>query len=520
LAQWIRDSNITLNGIDLIRTETELSKKIYYNGVHGMVATRNLERAEVVLRVPQHLVLTTDAAFADPDLGPILQNYTLRVNGLGTDTRAPLAIFLLWIKNNPNSAAGRRWGPYVESLPKSSEMHSPLFWSRQERTELQGTFVLDRTLADLEGITGEYVSIFTNTLFKDHPAVFNIEKYPLADYVWAWVTQWSRAVDYEEEQLIPVEPSPEDDDDEDDDDDDDEEDQEYLLNRVWKRYLIPIVDQFNHPLVDQALALKGQSADEVIRLPYSAMIKKVDNDFVLLINNSYTQGEEVFRPYVPKAEVVPNIDLLRKFGFIDPSNSVQVTVMKLGLDKGDQDFMIKETWANAFDVPLLPYPYCNYYVGTRGVPSTVASLLRIANYGEMTDDHRNNPGSLPDPHNLITQKNEQAMWDNFKLAIDLRLRKFRHTEEDDMKLLDDAKLPIRKQLAVEMRSEERNALNNAQTQLQVKKIKIGNVHDGEGSGTTKFSNPPLNPTVRSINRGRDTAVAISGEQQEQQQQSS
>lgn len=515
LAAWIRDNNITLNGIDLIRNVTNLSKKVYYNGVQGMVATRAIQRGEAVLRVPQHLVLTTDSAFSDPDLGPILQNYTLRVNGLGADTRAPLAILLLWIKNNPNSVAGRRWGPYVASLPTASESQSPFFWSRQERAELQGTWVLDRTLADLEGITSEYMAIFTNVLFKDHPSVFNADKYPVADYVWAWVTLWSRAVDYEEEQLVPVEKDPLDDEDDDEDDEDDEE-KEYLLNRVWRRYLIPVLDRFNHPLVDSSLALAGTSATDVVRLPYGATVRRIDDQFVLLVNNSYTEGQEVFRPFVPKSEVIPNIDLFRKHGFIDPSNSIQVTILKLGLDKGDKDFLVKEAWAGAFDVSLLPYPYCNFFVGTRGVPPSVAAVLRIANFDEMTDDQRSNPGALPDPNNLISQKNEQAMWDNLKLAIDLRLRKFKQSESADMELLDRDNLPLRQQLALEIRTEERSALNNAQTQLQVKKVRIGKSAEGDNEGTGKesFANPALVPTIRSITRGRPTELQVAVESKE------
>ncbi|CAA6658739.1 unnamed protein product [Spirodela intermedia] len=90
----------------------------------GLVAQRDLSRNEVVVEVPKRLWISPETVVADPELGRLCS---------GLRPWVSVALFLLREKARGVESS---WKPYLDILPPST--NSPLFWSEQELSELQG----------------------------------------------------------------------------------------------------------------------------------------------------------------------------------------------------------------------------------------------------------------------------------------------------------------------------------------------------------------------------------------------
>lgn len=100
-----------------------------HDGLRGMVATRDLEAGEVVMRVPRHLYLTDRTARNSP-VGLAL------AQGMQNDVQAAtaLAAYIVELRRH-----GGRWSPMIDALPQSfnerPECFSPSAWALLEGTE-------------------------------------------------------------------------------------------------------------------------------------------------------------------------------------------------------------------------------------------------------------------------------------------------------------------------------------------------------------------------------------------------
>ncbi|GLI63986.1 hypothetical protein VaNZ11_007095, partial [Volvox africanus] len=110
LTNWCKQNGTIFNGI-LAAFVSE--------GWRGIIATKDLQPGEVVLRVPERLLLTTRSAARDPQLVAALQRHRVGQNGGDGKVLSPHQVLgchlLLEVSRGPDSF----WWPYLKQLPRS-----------------------------------------------------------------------------------------------------------------------------------------------------------------------------------------------------------------------------------------------------------------------------------------------------------------------------------------------------------------------------------------------------------------
>ena len=164
---------------------------------HGLVATKQLSKGEVVLSVPQNLWITKEAAGAE-GLTHLLEHF---------EPWLAIAIGLMVGK-----ARAARSGKcttaierYAESLPL--DHGSPVAWSSEELEMLQGTQLLTSVQAYNTFYEAKYTQLKAE-LFDLHPEIFTPPSaFTFDAFVWAVSTVRSRAhspLDGRDFALVPV----------------------------------------------------------------------------------------------------------------------------------------------------------------------------------------------------------------------------------------------------------------------------------------------------------------------------
>jgi hypothetical protein len=103
---------------------------------------------------------------------------------------------------------------------------------------------------------------------------------------------------------------------------------------TWTSYLIPFIDLVNHPFHNRSFTVAGSTttANTESKQKYSSRVIHIPEsaEFQLIVNNTYAAGEQLFRQLSDSQSAIPNIDLVRKYGFLDPGNPLEITSIKLG----------------------------------------------------------------------------------------------------------------------------------------------------------------------------------------------
>ncbi|CAA7395025.1 unnamed protein product [Spirodela intermedia] len=136
----------------------------------GLVAQRDLSRNEVVVEVPKRLWISPETVVADPELGRLCS---------GLRPWVSVALFLLREKARGVESS---WKPYLDILPPST--NSPLFWSEQELSELQGTQLLSTVFGVKDFLRSEFLKVEEDILLpykRVFPSPITFE-----DFVWAF----------------------------------------------------------------------------------------------------------------------------------------------------------------------------------------------------------------------------------------------------------------------------------------------------------------------------------------------
>jgi hypothetical protein len=379
----------------------------------GLVANKSLEAGTEIFRVPGSMLLSMDSSLNHPEIGEILVNYEAL-----HQSRAALVIVLLYERNKGNSS---QYWPYLRLLP--NEYNTPVFWSEEDKEELTGSFILDRMAADLEGFESEYNEVFVDGLFVDYPDIFTPEKYSFDDYVWGWTTVFTRSVGL----TIPGE--------------------------GFKAYLAPGIDFMNH----KAAAKTNLVLDEAT------------NELVFTVEEDLDIGDQIFRDYSPG---IPNLELIRIWGFIDEKNQREVAAINANLNDEDPDLDTKLKWLAARKVikGQSMYPYTDYFVYSEGVPDRIMALLR-AKFYTMKSSERKNIATLPNPLQLIEDDNERAAFLELNSILSTHLKRFGTTLEEDIQLLEKSgDLTDRQWYALLARTEEKLAITNALESFKAKRV--------------------------------------------------
>lgn len=135
----------------------------------GLWAQRTISQGEEVLSVPQDIWISLSAAKTS-EIGKFCD---------GLRPWVAVALFLLFEKAKLNS----RWRPYIEILPEN--LDSPLFWSDEELTELEGTQLLGSILGYKEYVDSEYGKLVAEVI-NANPGLFDESAFTPDAFLWAF----------------------------------------------------------------------------------------------------------------------------------------------------------------------------------------------------------------------------------------------------------------------------------------------------------------------------------------------
>lgn len=140
----------------------------------GLVALKNISRNEVVIEVPKKFWINFDTVTAT-DIGKFCS---------GLKPWMSIALFLLTEKNKEDSP----WRSYLDILPTTTD--SPIFWSEEELSELQGTQLLSTTVGMKNYVQSVFMKIEEEIILPNKKLFPSIT---FDDFLWAFGMLRSRA---------------------------------------------------------------------------------------------------------------------------------------------------------------------------------------------------------------------------------------------------------------------------------------------------------------------------------------
>ncbi|MQM18945.1 hypothetical protein Taro_051944 [Colocasia esculenta] len=378
----------------------------------GLVAQRDIARSEVVLEVPQRLWINPDAAAADPELGRLFS---------GLKPWVSVALFLITEKSRGLKSP---WKPYLDILPASTD--SPLFWSEEELSELQGSQLLSTIFGVQEFLRSEFLKV-EEDLVLPHKYLFP-SPVTMEDFVWAFGILRSRAFSrLQGENLV----------------------------------LIPLADLINHsPKItseDSAWEIKGKglfSREQVFTLRAAVPVKA---------------GEQVCIQYdLGKS----NAELALDYGFIEKTSARDSYTLTLEIASSDEFYDDKLDIAECNG--LGESAYFDIYLDST-LPPMILPYLRLIALGG-TDVFllealfRNTVwGHLELP---VSRQNEELICRVVRDACKSALSAYQTTIEEDEKLRDAENLDPRLEVAVWIREGEKKVLQKIDKIFQERELEL------------------------------------------------
>jgi len=119
---WLKDNGVMKDKVSLHDFGDE---------VRGVVATKKVAEGEVVIQVPEHMLMSIKRVYESP-VGKVLKKHAevIRAMRMG-ENAATIAVFLMHERGKPDSF----WRTYIDMLPKN--FTTPMFWERPLIEELQ-----------------------------------------------------------------------------------------------------------------------------------------------------------------------------------------------------------------------------------------------------------------------------------------------------------------------------------------------------------------------------------------------
>jgi len=295
-------------------------------------------------------------------------------------------------------------------------------WKRDELDRyLRGSWLRDRTIADMAGIEGDYQDIFTK-LSKFYPNIFLQSLYSFEEFKWAWSVIWSRSFWLDSPRT-----------------------------QQSDSYLVPMADILNHS--PDAKTFYG--------------FDEFTGDFLMKVGDSYKKGQQVYNNYVPR----PNNDLLRTYGFVLKNNNLNH--VKLNASLGDpvttKHFTEKEEFLIDNNKLSNPYPYSSeLYIEDNGkVSEQLIYLLRVKHFDAVVNFKaalkRINPlEKLEDKHA------EMKVLDEIISLCEETLASYSSNSEGT----SEGEKSVRHQMALQIVSEEKEILQNTITTMGNHRTKL------------------------------------------------
>ncbi|KAI3467309.1 hypothetical protein Pfo_023972 [Paulownia fortunei] len=364
----------------------------------GLVATRNIARNEVVLEVPKKFWINPDAV-ASSEIGSICS---------GLKPWISVALFLLREKFKGEES---KWKYYVDVLPEGT--NSTIYWSEEELLEIQGTQLLSTTLGVKEYVQNEFLKVEEEVILPNK----QLFPFPLTldDFFWAFGILRSRAFSR-------------------------------LLNQ--NLVVIPFADLINH-------SAKVTTEDHAHEVRGPAGLFSWDYLFQLRSPLSLKAGEQVFIQYDLNKS---NADMALDYGFIESSSDRDAFTLTLEISESDEFFGDKLDIAELNGLGETAYFDIKY---GQPLPTAMLPYLRLVALGGndaflLESIFRNSVWSfleLP-----VSRANEELICQVVRNACKSALSSYHTTIEEDEKLKEEGNLSPRLEMAVGIRTGEKNVL--------------------------------------------------------------
>eukprot|EP00891_Asterochloris_glomerata_P000471 jgi/Astpho2/471/fgenesh1_pg.00011_%23_55_t len=294
----------------------------------GLVATERIRKGTHLLRVPEQLVLTPDAA---------LQRSALHKELVHTDAWTVLAVFLLEALGSRGEGSAGSWLPYAQVLPERT--NGVLEWPKLQVDHfLQGSPLHATAQGILSSAQGCWQEAEPLLASAAQGGLIAPEQATRSKFEWALSMLLSRLV--------------------------------RLPGKSNVEAMIPWADFVNH------------SCTAGSHLDWSPEQKAV----TLRCEQNYAAGEQVLASYGQKTSG----ELLLSYGFVPQDNPFDSVQLTLALDKDDSLFQLKQRVlahhglkaAEAFPLKLdgLPRGLLQYAAFAAAIPSDVNEVEPLADY--------------------------------------------------------------------------------------------------------------------------------------------
>jgi len=393
----------------------------------GLLARRDINDGDELLRVPMSLVMTKSAA-----------RRALGKDAIPAETNEYLAIACHLIREKFLLKEKSQWRAYIDVLPEVDEVSPTFAWSDEDLSFLEGSPVVAASKSLQMKLEREYQDLLEGDdgLKARFPDRFPDDVYTYENWIWAFTMLFSRAIRLRS------------------------------LQRGETLAMVPYADLINHSPFSQAYIDARQSGDW--------LFKTGEEEVILFADRGYRRMEQVYISYGPKS----NAELLLLYGFAverNPFNSVDVTV---SIAPRTASF-VKELDVNVEVDPLAEEKVS--FLQAVGREQTVdfpcyadrypVELLEYLRLMQMTpEDARGKPLGEFDYSRAISMANEAAVLSSVVEAVQRQLSKYPQSEDEDVALIKDKAmfrlLSYNQRMAIRHRRTEKRLLKRTIAALQ------------------------------------------------------
>ncbi|XP_020588630.1 ribulose-1,5 bisphosphate carboxylase/oxygenase large subunit N-methyltransferase, chloroplastic isoform X2 [Phalaenopsis equestris] len=377
-----------------------------YRPIHYVAASEDLQAGDVAFSVPNSLIVTLERVLGDETVAELLTTNKL-------SELACLALYLMYEKKQGKKSF---WYPFIQELDRQRgrgqlAVESPLLWSEDQLTYLDGSPTRAEVLGREEGIKREYNELDTvwfmaGSLFKQYPFDIPTEAFPYEIFKQAFVAVQSCVV--------------------------------HLQNVSLARRFALV------PLGPPLLSYKSNC---------KAMLK-VDQDFVqLVVDRPYKAGEAIVVWCGPQ----PNSRLLLNYGFVDEDNPYDRLVIEASLNTEDPQYQEKRLVAQRNG--RLSAQVFHVYVGRE--KEAISDMLPYLRLGYVSDrSEMQSVISSQGPICHVSPCMERAVLDQLLGYFQARLASYPTTLSEDEAIVADCQLNPKKRVAARLVSLEKKMLNS------------------------------------------------------------
>lgn len=448
--KWCEEQRFALNSKVTVATEGSCAH-------YGMIAKGDIPKGEILFEVPRDCLL-------HPETSSIREFFENNKDQLDSASGwVPLLVCLMYEFANPCS----KWRPYLNLFPNFSEQELPMFWDKQELSELQGTGVPEAVNRDIKNIRHEYENIVLPCISK-HPDLFNVEIHNLDLYkkMVAFVMSYSFT---EPSKRLPISL--------DIDDDDENETETHHPPPV----MVPMADALNHIAKNNAKLLFDKDKLKMVSTKPIRKEQEIYNTFGELANWQLLHMYGFAEPYPDN--IFDTVDIPMKF-FL---NHIRETMTS------DPIVDLNARWRFLEQLDVVS-DEGNFVIGEDGIltPEELYTTLKVCTMTkDEFEDYKNKDGWESDEDTeeadiILSHENLHKLPENWKQLLSgvlkVCLEKYVNTIDEDRRLLRKENfdnLSKKRQFALHVRVGQKILLHKT-LQAITKEPLANNMQPGQG----------------------------------------